>query len=372
MTVDNSDGQGLTSKIYIPHFNPESSKITARTWIAFVELARTSAGMKTVEKEITREKRPRENNEDGTPKMETIKETSEEPRWSEQQTCTNAMLLLQGTAAKWIEHILETQGDEMKSWTKFKASFKERFVRSLTLTEKMNLRDLRMSSTESCRDFYDRCNNNLNLFYDDEWETIVPGETVMGFPWENPSTTATPVMMTEVHDKRSKIYYEKARTIELRLAFASGLRESIKKQVLFQESTTVQEILKIAQRVESGLKELKKSDIASVAVDENEEEEVDVGAVNFRKKGRKQLGAGKFGKTPFKCFYCHKPGHYKNKCITMRNDRNKGIYKPNINGAPRANANAVDAEDDEEDEEESPSVNNCQVDLAQMLNYHSA
>jgi hypothetical protein len=132
MSETTADNHGLTSKIVIPYYDPASNKITARGWIAFVELARDSAGTTTVKDALT-----------GAEK--------EVYKWSDKMTCTNAMLLLQGTANKWIEAILENKGDKLSSWDKFKASFKERFIRSLTLTEKMNLRDLKMSGTHSVR-----------------------------------------------------------------------------------------------------------------------------------------------------------------------------------------------------------------------------
>ena len=39
--------KGITSKIQIPFFDPSCNKISARAWLAYVELARDSAGMKT-------------------------------------------------------------------------------------------------------------------------------------------------------------------------------------------------------------------------------------------------------------------------------------------------------------------------------------
>ena len=358
-----SYNKGLTSKITIPQFDPADKKISARAWIAYVDLARTSAG--------------------------TYKDSQgvEHPVWSSKQTCTNALMLLQGTANKWGIQILETQKPELSDWEKFKKSFKERFIPSLTLNEKMTLRDLKMTSIESVRDFFDRCTNNINLFYEDEWETLVKNEVNQeSTPWEAPKQLVTQTIIT-----RSLIFLDKTKDIEIRLAFASGLKEAIKRQVLFQSSNTVDEILKIAQRIEAGLKELKKSDIAILDVD-SDQELVDVGAVNFRKKKKGQFQArsssssssrssgnlnGGFGAKssngPLKCFYCLKTGHFKDKCMTMKNDRRKGIYKSNIHSSPRVKANSVEA-DDSDSEDGSPSVNNCQTDLdsiAKMLNLRS-
>ena len=353
-----------TTKIRIPYFDPDKPSITAKAWIQFVELARKSAG--TAPAQVKK-------GGSGPDKDELVTKTVS--KWSDEVTCTNAMLMLQGAGSRWIENILETAGEEMTSWSSFKKSFKDRFVRTLTLTEKMNLRDLKMTASESCRDFYDRCTNNLNLFYDDEWETLAKNTEDKSAkptsPWEAPGA-----IVTQIHIDTSQKFYQKAKNIELKLAFASGLREAIKKQVLFQDSKTVDDILLIAQRVESGLKEIKKSDIASVSVDQDDNDDcVDVGAVNFRQK-KKSTTTYKTGggiQTAFKCHYCQKPGHYKAKCMTMINDRKKGIFKSNIN-APlsKAKVNSVDANDDDQDDDNDSGVNNCQVDLQKFLNFHSA
>jgi hypothetical protein len=333
---------GLSSKIVIPYYNPAKSEISAKAWVGYVEMARDSAGV----------------NAAGA------------PNWTDKQTVTNAMLLLQGTANTWVEHILESRGPELDSWVKFKASFRERFIRSLTLTEKMNLRDLKMTGSESCRDFFDRCNNNINLFFEDEWQTLVIGERHAGLPWDKPN-----VAVTEAHINTSKKFHDKAKNIELKLAYVTGLKESIKKQVLFQQAETLDDILKIAQRVESGLREIKKSEINILDIDSDDDDAVDVGAVNFKRKknvkGGNTKAVGQMGQ--LKCFYCLKAGHFKKNCITMRNDRQKGIYKSNINANPspknKAKMNTLDTNDDTDDDE-TQSVHNAQADIHKYLNLH--
>lgn len=335
----------MSSKIVIPYYNPAKSDISAKAWIGYVEMARDSAG----------------NNAEG------------EPNWTEKQTVTNAMLLLQGTASTWVEHILESQGEELKSWAKFKKSFKERFIRSLTLTEKMNLRDLKMTGSESCRDFFDRCNNNIQIFFEDEWQTLIKDEENPGIPWDNPG-----VKVTDAHIKTSKKFHDKAKDIELKLAYVTGLKESIKKQVLFQQAETLDDILKIAQRVESGLREIKKSEINILDVDDSDDDNgVDVGAVNFKnkKKNFKNNNAKAVGQSgQLKCYYCLKSGHFKKNCITMRNDRQKGIFKSNVNANPspknKAKMNLLDTNDDSDDDE-AHSVQNAQADIRNYLNLNS-
>ena len=356
--------KGITSKINIPFFDPSCNKISARAWLAYVELARDSAGMKTV---------THPNNEAG----EAVPSTQEYV-WSDKQTCTNAMMLLQGTANKWGVYILENQGAELSSWATFRKSFKERFIQYLTLQEKMNLRDLRMTSTESCRDFYDRCRNNITLFYENEWETPLLGETKPLTPWIDPGKP-----VEQKHIDASNKFQVQTKKIELKLAFAAGLKETIKRQVLFQQTNSVDDILEIAQRVEAGLKELKKADFAILDVDHDEyDAAVDAAAINFKKKMKfkAQGGAKQKPSAPLKCFYCLKPGHYKDKCISMKNDRKRGIYRSNVNLPAKAKARnnsvegEVDTDYDSEDDVKAPSVNNCMTDLdvlGKMLNLHS-
>ena len=106
------------SKIIIPFFDPESKAVTPRAWLSFVEMARKSAGKKTV-----------------TEGVGAAAQQREVDVWTSEMTCVNAILLLRGTASKWIENLLETQANETKDWEVFKASFKKRFVKSLTLTK---------------------------------------------------------------------------------------------------------------------------------------------------------------------------------------------------------------------------------------------
>jgi hypothetical protein len=165
--ADNDDKGLNMSKIVIPYFDPDSKAITPRAFLAYVDLARKSAGYKHFPATAD------------AAAYNVLK-------WTDEITCTNAMLLLRGTASKWIENILEEGGKELSDWDIFKKSFKLRFLKSLTLTEKLNLNDLRMSATESCLDFYDRCRNNMYLFFDDEWEVLTLNSTHEGLPWGTP------------------------------------------------------------------------------------------------------------------------------------------------------------------------------------------
>jgi hypothetical protein len=84
------DGGNLNiSKINIPYFNPDEDKISAKAWIYVVEMAATSAGTRPVVTGV------------GDAQV-----TTHVARWTDEITCTNAMLLLQGSASKWLENLL--------------------------------------------------------------------------------------------------------------------------------------------------------------------------------------------------------------------------------------------------------------------------
>ena len=366
------DGSHLNvNKINIPYFNPDEDKISAKAWMYIVEMAATSAG--------TREEK--------VPAVGDVAATTRQvPRWSDEITCTNAMLLLQGSASKWMENLLSEGGPETTSWIAFKKVFKKRFIKTLSLTEKLNLMDLKMKSSESCDDFYDRCKNNYNQFFEDEWEILEIGKTTPGLPWGAPGT---PVIAA--HQTASKNYYIKCKTIQMKLAFAAGLRENIKKQTLIQKADNLDSILEVATRVEASLKEMKKEyGVASCEVDDEEDDDsAEVGAINQRNRKFQKGGAGKGNQggstrkfsppnktksAPMSCYYCLKTGHFKPDCMTRKHDRAKGVYKSNIHAkeSTRKRISNVDA-DDEEDEDEG-GVSNCGVnfDLTDYLNLHSA
>ena len=109
------------SKIIIPFFDPDSKSITPRAWLSFVEMARKSAGKKTVNE------------------VEVL-------NWTDEVTCTNAILLLRGTAAKWIKNMLVSGATELTNWGEFKKSFKRRFVKSSMSNSNGLKNSLRISS----------------------------------------------------------------------------------------------------------------------------------------------------------------------------------------------------------------------------------
>ena len=134
------------------------------------------------------------------------------------------------------------------------------------------------------------------------------------------------------------------------------------------------ELLAIAQRVEASQREVQpKAQVAQVYEEVSDEEQAEAAAVNYRRRAGPQQrqastsargsGGQGFKGTRFsgKCFYCLKANHMKKECITRRNDRNKGIFRTNIN-APLSNRQqnssmeAAEVEDEAEVAKQMPKL----------------
>ena len=70
------------------------------------------------------------------------------------------------------------------------------------------------------------------------------GQTNPGTPWGTPG-----VIVTEALKMVSKNYHTQCVNIHLKLAFAAGLKDSIKRQTLIQPTESLESILEVGQRV---------------------------------------------------------------------------------------------------------------------------
>ena len=309
-----------THKIVIPIYDPDSPNVTAKTWVAMVDMAVKAAGTITT----------------GVGDAAVVT-----PRWSAQMTANHAILLLRNKASQWIETLIEEGNEAVNDWAQLKVLFKARFCARHTLSEKVNLMDLLQRKNESVQDFLDRVRANLSTLYSTEW--------------------------SDAEDAAART---KSMAMHVKLNFAAGLRPSIRQQAVIQDSKTVEELLTIAMRVEAALKDNSRQSapevhaIAEAGRDEVDDYDPDVdgGAVsavgartgarsrNFRGRGggsnngppRSAAGSTRFQGT---CNYCFKQFHKSEKCFKRQNDERRGIRRDNIN-APTRQASAVEAEDD--------------------------
>ena len=131
----------VKGSIAIPFLDPEDQKISPRAWLQLIELARSSARKE---------------------KVKVGQEEEERWRWGKEQIITNSILLIKGPASTWAEILLKKNAPELKNWEAFEAIFKKRFVKTLTLTEKIALTDLHQKGSQNVSQFLDRCTDNIN------------------------------------------------------------------------------------------------------------------------------------------------------------------------------------------------------------------
>ena len=172
----------------------------------------------------------------------------------------------------------------------------------------------------------------------------------------------------------------------MRLLFASGLCADIKKQTLMQTrpGESLEDIVIIAKRIEASLREAKK-EVSAVDIPLEEEEaveDVEAAAVNrrgysksnfFQNRGQPQNrglnSTGGQGGNKSSCFYCLKVGHFKKECLSMRNDRAKGIFRTNINAPLSKRRQAASTEASEEEVQCATAEASLQLqDALQYLN----
>ena len=338
-------------RIQIPTFDPDSAALSAKAWINLVELGRESAG----------------------------RNAQNDYNWSNSVTASTAILLLRGKSADWIANLIEEKDPAVTSWTELKKKFQDRFCVKHTLSEKTRLiTDLKMTNSESCSDFFDRCKSNLNILYTEEW--------------------SEPTEENQAADNQART---KSITLHHKLLFTAGLRSDIKQDVVIQDSTTLDEVKTVAMRVEASIKDRKKNaTIVEVNNIDNEVEESDPDDSGFEcdaihKQSQRQLrhyernqnrgfrgGRGNRGNAGngFRggrggqnrrfnglCHYCHQPNHQIRFCFAKQNDERQGIFrnqrpKPE---QPRENA-SVEASN------ELPTTTVSALDVSEYLNVFQA
>ena len=221
-------------RLQILVFDPDRNDISAKAWMNLVDLGKAAAG-KTA------------NNEDV---------------WNDEVTASMAIMLLKSKAADWVANLIEENDPAIKKWSLLKVKFQERFCVKHTLSEKTRLiSDLKMSSTETCADFFDRVKSSLNTLYDQEWTSPAAG-----------------------HEEADKLACTKSVNLHHKLLFSAGLRADIRQDVIIQDSVTLDDVKTVALRVEASVKDKKKSseivEVSEIAEKNEDSQKFEVDAIH--------------------------------------------------------------------------------------------
>jgi len=302
--------------------------------------------------------------------------------WTSETTAQYAGMALKGDAGEWYQGLLDRNPppyeathwddetlaagivDNAENRANLRKGLKSKFLSwfdyEVSLADRSAIMDsLVQKDNESVRRFHDRCVNGGHLLCQDFPELQdVPrapeGAGAAAAPW--------PFLAT-VQTQHSSIAFNWT----MRNIFLHGLRDSIKKEVIAKDPTTMEELLKAAITVEKSLVAVDKKmkgkaplpeihavmteDVATTpdqATEQNKFEElVNLIKGSFNRPNNSGRGRGRGrgsnrGRGPqggdSRCYYCHRPNHMALECRAKKDDVAKGQYKP-WPGSKWANAN---------------------------------
>ena len=254
--------------------------------------------------------------------------------WSASTMATQAaMKLVPGSpASNWIK-VVEQSGDaaaiaEISTWETFKAAMVREFGAPADFGSLVALlHSFKQEQNELVRDFH----NRLVLGYN-EFALSLP-DSFVGSPWDQ-------------EDDNQKARRLQASSVvcnfHLKAFFVAGLKPEIRKEVIKNGPTTVEEILKLAKRIEQAKLQEKKTGGQSGQV-------ISTTALNAAVNARlAELGYGSApaavaatGTKPKEgarrrdrpgdiiCFYCG-ASHLASKCEKRTADRNRGVWRATV------------------------------------------
>ena len=256
--------------------------------------------------------------------------------WSETTMATQAaMKLIPGSpAANWIKVVEQSNNAaaiaEISTWSTFKAAMVREFGAPADFGSLVALlQSFKQEQNELVRDFH----NRLVLGYN-EFALSMP-DSFVGQPWDS-----------ETSDQKSRRL--EAATVacnfHLRAFFVAGLKPEIRKEVIKNGPTTVEEILKLAKRIEQAKLQEKKTqssgNISSAAL--NAAVNARLAELGFTSQAAGAAAAAASGAKPKEsggrrkerqgdivCFYCG-ASHLASKCERRAADRNRGVWRATI------------------------------------------
>lgn len=216
--------------IKLPEFDPSKSDLTAKAWTNLVQLARLSGGVNA----------------------------QNQPLISERELASKAILVLKNDAALWANNLAEERRDPnpLEDWTRFKEAFLKRFHKKASLAERTEMMEqLTQRKEESVLGFLDRVKQAHFILYENWPEPV----------GENGEAAAEAVITADNLAKKKSFEMHACQY------FAKGLKDEIKRGVVAQGGDTLEEIVPIAQRIETSIEKERHS--KSVAVVETERNE---------------------------------------------------------------------------------------------------
>ena len=215
--------------------------------------------------------------------------------WNDEKTSQFALLRLRSVAASWCNNQISLDQTAFSTWTKLQKAFLNRFAIRRTLAELAFLKNsLVMVESERVRDFFDRV-VSCQIILDEDWEPLPDDAS------------------NEQKEVFQKVQLE-SHTRGVRLNFTAGVSPDIRKLLLVEKIKTNDELLELAERIESSVRDQKRIF--------NDTKQLEIAASSaFRgrpaarghPRGRGGRGGGS-QKGESRCFLCSSLEHWADKC----------------------------------------------------------
>ena len=96
--------------------------------------------------------------------LTNVEPLAELNNWKDEQTLSGCLLALKDIASTWRESEQRSGATSLSTWVLFKAAFLVRFQEARSAVEQVSIiSNLKQTSKESVRDYFDRVNNSVHL-----------------------------------------------------------------------------------------------------------------------------------------------------------------------------------------------------------------
>lgn len=249
--------------------------------------------------------------------------------WSETVTAAQAEACLPDDtpAALWYEYT--SNKEDLSTWTAFKSALLKNYGQPMSVAELVKLqKECKQGKNERVMDFIVR----TRMAHDKLWDAYTPSSKI---------STADDTLKKD----RERVW-EDRKEHGVICYVIGGLQEDVLAKVTEAEANTVEEILKVAKKMEEVAEQSKasqKKQVASVEVEgsvvaELKEVKAELAALKRGSKGAGQ-GAAQTDGGPRKprqkpwCYYCLVEGHISPKCPKKEEAEAEGKYRATVRDA---------------------------------------
>ena len=289
----------------------------------------------------------------------TIERISISASWSDAQKANNASLVIVPNTPADDWYRVNRELKQLDNWANFKKAITEQFEPKMTQAEKAEyLKTMKQDRHEKGRDYVNRIQRKFNRFSSGLTETWETGD------FKTAETANTIAPFTSVRALREAVV-EKCMSYVFQPLVMAGLTEANMAEVTKNCAMTVAEMVDICDRTEAAMKQSGAKRVSAIQEETaqtesrlSEDDIVRIAAAIARKDSGKSKQQSQSKGKPSKgrqitCFHCGEAGHIAPRCEVRKQERAKGIYRPNTQ-APNMTKSEFEALSEDEKKGRKP------------------